>query len=195
MTCHRQFTVFSNKAAVVATAVLILSACSGGGDAGSGGDNLLQGCRPIAGGGTVTSTSVSPGCVGCDVSTAAQAIDGNGSSFATLNMPTNSAGSVTLRATAQSGVVFPAGSLAGMVHSISYGTSAGLAISLVTYAGGVRQEQFNFNSGSGSSTQNPAAPARASYTTTRQYDAVELNFTRASGAGVVEARIHEFCSN
>ncbi len=188
--------MYLKRAATVVTAALFMSACGGGGGGGSnGGGNLLQGCRPISGGSTATSMSVSSGCVGCNVSNAAQAIDGNGSTFATLNMPASSAGSVTLRATAQSGIVFPAGSLAGMVHSISYGTSAGLVISLVTYAGGVQREQFNFNSGGGSSTQDPASPGRVSYTTTQQYDAIELNFTRASGAGIVEARVHEFCSN
>lgn len=181
------------RTVVFLVATSFLSACGGG--YSGGGNDLLQGCSPVYGGGTSTSMSVSPSCVGCNVSNPGQAIDGNGSSFATLNLPANSAGSVTLRATAQSGVVFPAGSLAGMVHSISYGTSAGLAISLVTYAGGVQQEQFNFNSGAGSSSQDPASPGRVSYTTAQQYDAIELNFTRASGTGVVEARVHEFCSN
>lgn len=180
--------------AVVFLATSALSACGGGGGDG-GNKDIAQGCSPIAGGGTSTSTSVSPACSGCNVSDAAQAIDGNSATFATLNMPANSAGSVTLRATAQDGVVFPAGSLAGMLHSISYGTSVGLAISVVTYAAGVQQEQFNFNSGSGSSTQDSSNPGRVSYTTTRQYDAVELNFTRAGGPGVVEARVHAFCSN
>jgi hypothetical protein len=111
-------------------------------------------------------------------------------------MPANAGGTVTLRATAQPGVVFPSGSLAGMVHSIAYGASTGLSITLATYAGGVQQEQFNFNSsGVGSSTQSPDEPGRVSYTTSAQYDAIELSFTRLSGSGVVAARVHEFCSN
>ena len=181
-----------HQAFIAAAAVALLSACS---DGGSVVNNSLQGCNSISGGGTRTSMSISPGCMNCNVAAAAQAIDGQVSSFATLNMPASSAGSVTLRATAQGGTVFPAGSPVGMVHSISYGPSVGLAISLVTYAGGVQQEQFNFNSGSGSSTQSPDAPGRATFNTSRQYDAVELNFTRTGGSGVVEARLHEFCSN
>ena len=172
---------------------LALAACGGGG--GSDSDSLLRGCSPIAGGATQVTSSVSPTCAGCSVSTPQQVADGNGATFATLAMPGGAAGTVTLRSTAQNGVVFSSGSLAGMVHSISYGTSAGLVIELVTFMGGTEQERFNFNSGAGSAEQDPSAPGRASFATSAQYDAVELSFTRASGSGTVEARVHEFCSN
>lgn len=174
------------------TAVLALSAC-GGGD--SGGGDLLMGCSPITGGGTSTQQSISPGCAGCAVSSSSNAIDGSGSSFANLQMPGGSAGTVSLRAVAQDGVVFPSGTLAGMVHSISYGTSSALAISLRTYLMGAQQESFNFNSGAGSSDMDPSQPGRVSYRTQMQFDAVELDFTRTGGTGEVNARVHAFCAN
>lgn len=175
------------------TTALALSACGGGGGGDSG--NLLMGCSPITGGGTSTQQSVSPGCAGCGVNAPASAIDGSGVSFANLQMPAGAAGTVTLRAVAQNGVVFPAGTLAGMVHSISYGTSSALAISVRTYAMGVQQESFNFNSGAGSSDMDPAQPGRVSFSTQTQFDAVELDFTRTGGTGEVNARVHAFCAN
>ncbi|MBR9813915.1 hypothetical protein GYB61_08700 [bacterium] len=174
------------------TAGALMSACGGGSD---GGGDLLRGCAPISGGGTSTAQTVTPGCVGCSVASPNAAIDGNGGSFANLQMPANSGGSVALRAVSQNGVVFPSGTVTGFVHSISYGDSAALVISLNTYLMGALQEQFNFNSGSGSSTMDPGNPGRASFGTQMQFDAVELNFTRSGGTGEVNARVHEFCAN
>lgn len=182
------------KMSPISAVVLLLAACSGSGGGGSN-DNLLHGCQPISGGGTQTSSTASPTCTDCGVDSEAQAIDGDGGTYATLQMPANAGGTVTLRATAQDGIVYPSGSLAGMVHSIAYGTSTGLSITLVTYLDGTQQEQFNFNNGVGSSNQQPDQPGRASWTTTSEYDAVELNFTRVAGSGEVMARVHEFCSN
>lgn len=173
-------------------AAMALTAC-GGGD--GGGDDLLMGCAPITGGGTSTQQTITPGCAGCGVNAPGNAIDGSGSSFANLQMPGGSAGTVALRAVAQSGVVFPAGTVTGFVHSISYGTSSALAISLRTYLMGVQQESFNFNSGAGSSDMDPSQPGRVSFGTQMQFDAVELDFTRTGGTGAVNARVHTFCAN
>jgi len=175
--------------------VVVLSACVGSSNETGQGEGLLQGCRSISGGTTRASSTTSAGCTGCGVTDSTRAIDGDGASYATLNMPANAAGTVTLRTTAQPGIVFASGSLAGMVHSISYGTSIGLSVKLNTYLSGSLQEQFNFSSGSGDSSQSPERPGRVSYTTTKQYDAVELSFARTAGTGVVAARVHEFCSN
>lgn len=171
----------------------LLAGCGSSG--GGGGGNLLSGCAAITGGGTRTAETIGATCAGCDVTNSGQAIDGNGASFATLVMPDTASGTVALRAIAQDGVVFAAGSRVGMVHSISYGTSTGLAIVVRTFLDGMQQEQFNFSTGSGSSDQAPSEPGRASYTTVMQYDAVELDFTRAAGSGPVNARVHAFCAN
>jgi hypothetical protein len=134
-------------------------------------------------------------CVGCEVRNASRAIDGDGASFATLFMPAAASGTVALRALAQPGIVFPAGSRAGMLHSISYGDSTVVLITLATSLGGEPQEEETFNFGSGASEQDPSRPATASFPTSAPYDAVELRFSRVGGPGEVNARVHAFCSN
>jgi hypothetical protein len=180
--------MFLRTAVILCTGALV-SACGGGGS--DGGGDLLQGCLPIGGGGS-TFNSV---CNGCSVNDGAAAMDRDGATYATLVMGANSPGSGSFRVTAQNGVIFPAGSLAGMVHSISYGPSTLMFIALRTYLAGALQEDFTFNNGSGSSSQDPSKPGRVSYTTSLQYNAIELSVTRTGGSGTVEARVHEFCSN
>lgn len=181
--------------AALVAAAFALAGC-GGGSGGSGFDEGRFGssCPILSGGGTSVESSVSPSCVDCSVNSPANAIDGNGDTFATLAMPANSAGSVAVRGIAQDGVVFAAGSDLGMVHSIAYGQSTGLLIALNTYLDGIQQESFTFNSGAGSSDQSPSSPGTATFSSSMQFDAVELNFTRASGTGEVTARLHLLCA-
>lgn len=184
-----------SKTLIALPMIATLAACGGGSDS-NGSAELLRGCSPIAGGNTTVQTSVSATCLNCSVSSASNAIDGNGTTFATMSMPSNSGGSTTIRAVAQPGVVFAAGTVAGSVDSIEYGQSTGLTISLTTFANDIQQETFNFNfAGSGVRERSSTNTSRTGFTTTLQYDAVEVNFTRTGGNGSVQARVHALCSN
>jgi hypothetical protein len=191
-----------------------------GGDEGSETDvDLLQGCLPITGGDTQFSSTCSVSGyvlrvgVGCAVGDGSMTIDGDGSTYGTLHVGTGGAG--TVRATAQDGVVFPAGSLVGMLHSIAYeGNELGatIRITLRTYEEDVLQEEFVFDETAEwyGVWRQPHNLERVSYETTRQYDAVELSAAVLPVArpascyalppicydgGQVVARVHEFCSN
>jgi hypothetical protein len=172
--------------ALIAAFAAALAACSGG---GSDGTSLLQGCNPVSG---VVVGETSAGCLSCGAENLDNAADGSGATFGSIEMPEGASGTGTLRVT--HGSVFPAGSLAGMVHSIEYETST-VNVVLNTYEGGVLRETFTFNNGVNSSEMDPGRTGRVSYGTTQPYDAIELSFTRTSGTGAVSARIHEFCSN
>lgn len=173
--------------------VAALVGCGGGGGTVT---DALQECRSIHGGSTAASARITPSCVGCTVSEPQRAADGDGGSYATLHMPAGSGGTVALRATAQAGTVFAAGSLAGFVAAVTYGPSASAVTEIVTYAGGVEQERFPLQiDGTGQSNGPLDRPGYEAARASRQYDAVEFSFTRASGAGEMTTRVHAFCSN
>ena len=178
----------------IALAAALLAGCGGGG--GGAVTDALERCRAIQGGGTRASFSITPSCVGCTVSEPQRAIDGDGGSYATLYMPAGSGGTVALRATAQTGTVFAAGSLAGFVAAVTYGPSASAVTEIVTYAGGVEQERIPLRiDGTGSASGPLDRPGYEAAQATRQYDAVEFSFTRSSGTGEMTTRVHAFCSN
>ena len=177
----------------IALAAALLAGCGGGDGAVV---DALERCRAIQGGGTRASFSITPSCVGCTVSEPQRAIDGDGGSYATLHMPAGSGGTVALRATAQTGTVFAAGSLAGFVAAVTYGPSASAVTEIVTYAGGVEQERIPLRiDGTGSASGPLDRPGYEAAQATRQYDAVEFSFTRSSGTGEMTTRVHAFCSN
>lgn len=173
---------------IMTLGLAFVAGCDGG-----GGDSA-QACMSIGGGGTQFSSTGG-------VTDGPATIDREESTYGTLTIL--SAGSGTMRATAQSGVVFPAGSGAGILQSISY--SGDVEMSLRTYESNVLQEEFAFVPGH-------QAPAVVSFKTTRQYDAIEFSATQLSAdtdtpgscystppicnsPHEVTARIHEFCSN
>lgn len=177
----------------IAVAAALLAGCGGGDEAVA---DALGRCGSIHGGGTRASFSVTPSCVGCTVSEPQRAVDGDGGSYATLHMPAGSGGTVALRATAQSGTVFAAGSLAGFVAAVTYGPSTSAVTEIVTYAGGVEQERIPLRiDGTGSANGPLDRPGYEAAQAARQYDAVEFSFTRSSGTGEMTTRVHAFCSN
>lgn len=178
----------------------VLAACSGGGgDGGSGDDggSVVAGsaCEYITGGGTTT--LLTPGCPSCTSEGEASSIDGNSDTHATIVFPALASGDMALRATAQSGVVYPAGSHPGAIVS---GSSSGgfvqsdLEIRLYFEGALVGVNSVASINGVGGGAQNPT-PYYVSYTAPVQFDAVEIGFYRATGDGESVLNIHEFCSD
>lgn len=175
--------------AVAAAAIGVLAAC-GGGDSDGG---AL--CDYITGGGTTVSGGPSPGCATCSASDLSNAIDGNARSVAVLQMPSGASGSLILRATAQDGVVFPAGSNAGAAFQLNFGASTSTVATLTTYMDGVMQESEQAGAINGvGSTTNDSIFVR-SFRTSLSFDAVEYQFSRSGGTGEVDLRMAEFCSD
>ena len=144
-------------------------------------------------------TQFSSTCDSCVVTDGTKTIDQDETTYGTLQIV--GAGSGTMRATAQGGVVFPAGSQVGIQHSIHF--TGDVEMLLRTYEKDVLQEEFAIED------------SPISFKTTRPYDAVEFGVSQfdpgVSGAlptqcgyapptnctpspHEVEARIHEFCT-
>ena len=173
--------------ALLLTALLL--GCSGGAD----NPVLAADCAAITGGGTtVTETGT---CSTCTVQAPGSAADGNTGSFATLSHPAGASGANSLRVTAQDGVVYPAGTPATVINSVDYdGNSVSTRITLQTFLNGVPQESTNLGPTNGVGGQDQETMRRG-FNTSLPFDALEISFQRASGAGTVSVNVHEFCTN
>jgi len=171
-------------------------------------------CDSIVGNSTV-STTFSPGCLNCDIVDEAKVADDVARSFASLTIndaPQTQGGSV--RVTAQSGVVFPAGREAGAYLTIPEqpaGTQVQLlssnAIAIKTYLGGILQEETSAVAEPRLKLQavssDPELPeSYVSFTTSRMFDAVELSISNStltiSTSGVSQTppyKVYELCSD
>jgi hypothetical protein len=170
--------------AALLTAAL-LSGCGAGGSGGGGGGSVA--CDSITGGDAAV-TSTGPATNPDD------AADGSLYSYGVLQL-TSTAQTGSIRATAQSGVVFPAGSRAGVFTSyLNQGTSN--ATSLRTYLNGVPAETASPLAMS----MEPAyggtgAEFYLSFETAQPFNAVEFSETDNGANGTAHYRIYEFCSD
>lgn len=161
---------------------LLLAACGSG---GGGGGNVA--CDSITGGGsTVTSTGPAVN--------AAKAADGDLGSYGALHLTATSQ-SGTIRATAQDGVVFPAGSRVGaFVSFLNQGNSN--ATTIRTYLDGVLIENGDPGSGffdfTGGGTP---ADFYTGFVASAPFDAVEFSEIDTGGNGTAEYRVYEICSD
>jgi hypothetical protein len=160
-----------------------LSACGSGG--GEGGGSAV--CDSITGGGsTVTSTG--------PAFSVADAADGSLYSHGELRLTTASQ-SGSIRATAQDGVVFPAGSVAGVFSTyMNQGTSNATLIR--TYLEGVQVETASplaviFEPTEGGT----GAEFFVGFETSQPFDAVEFSETDNGANGTAEYRVYEICSD
>lgn len=192
---------------VVMAVSYMLAACGGGG--GSVGDDSAEVrsrsaffCSPVGGGGATVGSS----CVNCPrdaASNTSLAIDTDLATAAGLTLfhqddVAAQQSQITLRGTAQGGVVFAAGAKAGLVFGLPTGQSVRYSATVSTYLGGVQQESRAVVVGHTGATNgelvylgfDPAQP------TTRAFDAVELTIAEtAPGAERHDYRVFEFCSN
>ena len=164
---------------------LLLASCGGGAGGGLGGGGVS--CDSITGG-AATVTSTGPAV------DAGDAADGNLYSYGALELTTlEQSGSI--RATAQDGVVFPAGSRAGVFTSyLNQGTSN--ATTLRTYLNGVPVETasplaVSFEPAYGST----GAEFYLSFETSQPFNGVEFAETDNGANGTAEYRIYEICSD
>lgn len=172
---------------------MLLLGCGGGGGGNSENRALAADCAAVTGGGTmVTETGT---CSACTVQAPNSAADGNTASFASLNHPAGASGANSLRVTAQDGVVYPAGTPATVINAVEYeGNSVSTRITLQTFLDGVPQESTNLGPTNGVGGQDQETMRRG-FNTSLPFDALEISFQRASGAGTVAVTVHEFCTN
>lgn len=201
---------FLRYAALSALVVAALGCSSEASLAPAGGKVSLTGhtCSSyITGGGTSVSSAVDSNCTSCSASDAPLAIDGDISTFATLQMNlaliASGESAVTLRATAQSGVVYAAGNTAGAQVTFPTGVLSDAGVVIRTYLGGVMQE----HDGPSLSTPGFRATGETYFyglTASTSFDAVEISVVAkgssdiggvAPAAGTALVRVLEFCSS
>lgn len=164
-----------------------LAGCGGGGAGGGGGAVTSAACDSITGGGsTVSSTG--------PATDAADAADGSQYTYGILEL-TSTSQTGTLRATAQDGVVFPAGSRAGaFAEYLNQGSSN--VTSIRTYLDGVLVE----SSSPATSIFDPTdggipAAVYTGFVTSAPFDAVEFSEVDNGANGTAEYRVYEICSD
>lgn len=74
-------------------------------------------CDEIGGGGARAQFTADTTCVGCSAEAEANAVDGTDTTFATLTFASGTQGPLNFRATAQQGIVYPAGSRPAVTFS------------------------------------------------------------------------------
>ena len=174
--------------------VALLGACN---DGDSNGDEASSAtlCSYITGGGTTTQLTAT--CATCQLLDAANAIDGDPDTYATITLPAGASGSVALRATAQDGVVYPAGNDAGVILSFSASgdTFVNNGNELRTYLDGAPAGTKSGAEVTGCCGGGSSRPQRVSFTAPAMFDAVEAGYTVGTNTTAKELRIHEFCGD
>lgn len=130
-------------------------------------------CDEISGGDTQVSFSVDSSCLNCSAQDEEQAIDGLQSSAASIEFANASDGPWTVRASAQEGVVFGAGSNAAVVLSAPESVN-NLTVLVTTYLDGVEQDSDCEPS---VRLDNESLVVVGTHTS-QPYDAVELQIKR-----------------
>src|SRR5690349_16729852 len=128
---------------VFISAILLIAGlcgCNSGG--GGGGDDDAFGGIHCAGltGATATAGNVCNGT--CNAPSTAAAVDGDLNTYGILDATAQTSGTLRLRATAQDGVSYPAGTPAAVVYGVvrTRGSSLNTAETITTYLDGVLQE-------------------------------------------------------
>lgn len=183
-------------------AAALLAACGGG----SGGPDAVMlssdgACTYISGGDTAVSWQSPEGegaAVHCRIENPGRAADGDPESAAYIEAD-GVTGGCTLRVTAQSGVVFAAGSVASVLARMSWSGASSpadpdWAVGRTLLQGQV-QDEVAFNDGSpGINVDGTSGTGKAYFDipTTKPFDAVEFSVGNATQSQTVE--VFEFCS-
>lgn len=185
------------RVGLLLVSALSVAGCGGGGNGYGGGGNGTASCTSITGGGTAVSTSISAGCANCSISNEGAAADGDLSTSATMTVNNAPAGQgAAIRVTAQGGVVFPAGQRAGAVVSVPSGTAQNYTVTIRTYLTGALQESDSSdNSGGGCGFCGGHGFSFDGFTTTKQFDAVEVFINNTQAGGTPNFGVAEVCSD
>jgi hypothetical protein len=178
---------------LAATCIAAMSGCSSGGGDGTPSPIGPIYCADLVGG----TASVNLACTAgsCTSDFHEGAVDGDLDTYAILHLASASAGSVSLRSTAQDGVTYPSGTPAAVVWAIERdGNSTSVVTTLSTYLDGVLQQTSNAGGESAVDGFDREA-GRTVIDTNLPFDAIELTYSQSGSTGPIEVRIHEFCTS
>lgn len=181
---------------LLAPALLLSALCAC--DSGGGDSKIAAAIGPIRCAGLTGATATgSVACTAgeCRVEFHEAAIDGDLGTYATFVVEPASSGSVSLRATAQEGTLYPAGTPAAVVYGSTRtgGSSVSPTETITTYLDGVMQETQAF--GTDGVMGGDDEPGRNVMSTNLPFDAIELGYVQSGGTAHVEVRIYEFCTS
>jgi len=181
------------KLQIVSTLVCsaLLASCGSGDNTGGGVAAQVKSCVGSFSGGN-TSVTASSSCTACSNRDRELSIDGRGDTYAVSAL---FGGTYTIRATAQTGILYPAGNFAGAFMRIPQTYSPGSTWTISTFKGGVMQETRSTGNAAGDDPANPSGTDNLyGLTTTMDFDSVGISLTGGSTNMNDEIRIYEFCS-
>lgn len=190
----------------MALLVALSAGCGDGYDPSS--EDASRTCVTISGDSTQVTTNTALWCSDCAVINSAHAIDANMDSVATARFNESGTGTMTIRATAQSGIVFPAGSSAGVILSLPGQSESSPYVGsfIDTYLNGVKQDRISETPGFiesvsmgtfGTGCKNPCSYRdRRPFggTAPKPFDALEIGLARDVSGVRQDILVHEFCS-
>lgn len=201
---------------IVLAATAVLSACGGGGGGNGSGSTPTPSpvptsspaptpsvtvCQTIGTGNAAVQVAVGNDCTNCAVGDADSVIDGDLASAAVLSTPLS--GTITIRGTAQPGVVFPAGLSAGVfVEKPSSTADGSFRLTVRTFLEGAEVDsQVVYARAGGTET----AVGRSVFTDDGDYygissasgpfDAVELELARTAVVSGSDFSVFELCTS
>lgn len=171
---------------VLTTLLATMAACGSGGSS----SNIPADFELLAGGGTSVDSEIPPNCLNCSVISENSAIDGNPGTAASFFIPSTNASVVSIKAIAQQGVVFPAGSELGVLYGLPNGVTTGV-FSLNAYLDGTLVNSFQIQEGT--EDQTPRSPTfSTASSTTGPFNEVELSFNKQSSARDAALDVYSF---
>lgn len=173
---------------------LVLSITCSTSTAGTG---ILGGsvCDPaIAGGSTSISSHAEGTCAGCVAVAEGLAIDGDPLTGALMNIAAAVNGGLALRATAQSGIVYPGGNEAAAVVTAPVYVHLDRRVKIRTYLSGALQEDSGLLASAGVQVGSQPGHVRSDFrfATSGAFDAVEV-FISSSASAETLVSAFEFC--
>lgn len=170
---------------------------TGGGTTGSTGGSTSSACTTMAVGDFKVTTLIDSGCASCSISNPSLVADNDLTTGAMLSVNTAAPGSgAAIRVTAQAGMTYPSGGMAGAFVSVPPGTGQSYSVTVRTLLAGVVQESNSSdNSGGGSGVTGGHGSAFDGILTTKAFDAVEVFINNNQVSGTPTFNVFELCSN
>lgn len=168
-----------------------------GGTTGSTGGSAGAACTSMAVGNFRVSTQIDSGCASCSISNPASAADNDLATGATLSVNAVAPGTgAAIRVTAQAGMTYPSGGMAGAYVSVPAGTGQSYTVTVRTLlAGAVQESNSSDNSGGGSGVSGGHGSAFDGLATTKAFDAIEVFINNNQASGTPAFNVYELCSN
>ena len=113
-----------------------------------------------------------------------------------MTLDVASGGTVAIRATAQSGIIYPAGTFAGLIYGQrTSGSQTSQTYTVRTYLNGVLTgDTGSVGPINGVGGGGDSSPQSSNINTRQQFDAVEFVYSQTTSAAALNIDVYEFCT-